>query len=144
MSMPRIDLRLLHSVLPQDEYAIVRRITVPKTWKLRASRPNKTSSDEARHADYVWRMVASYVSTKTQHHCMPVAATFYLPRGTDKAKVQQLDALVSKITATVPYNLWYGVSVWAGLYGEPGFDAVLHKKLTDDRLKRHATLRGEK
>jgi hypothetical protein len=74
---------------------------------------------------------------------MPVAATFYLPRETTKQTVQWLDSLVTKITNTVPAHLWYGVSAWAGLYGDSNFDAVLHKKLVDDRIRRHATLRGQ-
>jgi hypothetical protein len=88
-------------------------------------------------------MVASYVSPRTQHHCFPVAASFYLPKGTTKHKVQQLDALVSKITNTVPPHLWYGVTAWVGLCSDPNFDAAMHKKNADTRIKRHDTLRGQ-
>lgn len=143
MSMPRIDLRTLHSTLPREDYAIIRRITDPKTWRLRASRPAKTDSDEARYADYVWRMVAFTVSPRTIHHCMPVCATFYLPEGTEKATVQRLDRIVDAITNTVPPHLWYGVTAWTGLAGDPNFDATLHKKVADRRIKNHAVLRGE-
>jgi hypothetical protein len=75
---------------------------------------------------------------------MPTTAFFYLPKDTDKAQLQRLDGLVDKITNTVPAHLWHGVSIWSGLSSEPNFDATMFKRNTDDRIRRHATLRGQK
>jgi len=112
--MPRIDLYLLHTTLSQEDYAIVRRIV--NKWRLKASRPIIKSSDESAYAAYVWRMVAFYVSPRTVHHCLPVSAFFYLPRGTEKDLIKRLDRLVSKIIDTVPKDEWHGVKIWAGIH----------------------------
>lgn len=117
MLMPRIDLPALWLKLPPADMALVRRIVRP-TWRLRLSRPMLRDSAESRYAAYIWRMVASYVSPNSQHHCMPTTCYFWFPKGTDKAVIQHLDRLVDEITDTVPAEEWWGVRAWAGLTSE--------------------------
>jgi hypothetical protein len=119
--MPRIDLRLLHQVLEPDDYRIVRRICDPKTWCVKRTRPKIFDNDaESRYVSYVWRMVAFTVSPIHDHHCLPVTAYFYLPKDADKELVQRLDALVDKVTSTVPKDQWYGILRWRSLYSTDG------------------------
>jgi hypothetical protein len=126
--MPKVNLRLLHLVLPREAYALVKRIVDTETWRIRRSRP-VIIKDEAGEltmhcacATYMWRMLVFMVSPLQKHQCMPVAAYYYLPRlasDTDiKKLVKQLDGIVDVIMDTIPANQWYGVHRWRGLTGE--------------------------
>lgn len=115
MNMPRIDLQALWRKLSPADMAIVRLITREKTWRLRATRPILREYAKSRHAAYVWRMAAFWVSPNSKHHCMPTTCFFWLPKGTCKADIQYLNRLVDVITDTIPQEEWWGVRAWSGL-----------------------------
>lgn len=119
--MPEID---LDKVTYNDatERQIAERIVIRNgkgndaTTRLRASQP-PLDDDTGREASYVWRMVAFFISPNQKHGCMPVTAEFKLPRKywagaigdsdtiracaeARKARVEELDGLVDRITDT--------------------------------------------
>lgn len=146
--MPRIDLDKLSETLTFDEYALVKGIVSTRGKNkgcLRASKPKVAkkikvptksprwegdySLEYACKADattgkiaYIWRMVAFFVSPKSQHHCMPCTADFSLP-GTVKeshALAKELDQIVDKVVDTIKKSEWHGVRRWGQAYGQIG------------------------
>lgn len=106
--------------LTSEDREIAQHIMNEKTGRLRATKPTAGGSE----AQYVWRMVAFYVSPKSQHHCMPVMADLML--GHDKGLKysetkelrKKLDAIVDQIVNAVPKEQWHGVHTWGrALYG---------------------------
>lgn len=115
---PKIDLYLLYHTLPPEDYALVRRVTDQKTWRLKGSRPKIHPTDpQSNLVAYVWRMAAFYLSSNPDHHRMPMGAFLYLPADADKELIQRLDRIVDKTCDTVPKNEWHGVRAWRGLFG---------------------------
>lgn len=82
--------------------------------RLRVSRPLAKSGE----TQYVWRMVAFNVSSRQQHHCMPVMAFSYLPGKTREETLEiidRLDEIVDKIVDTVPPDEMHGALRWMRL-----------------------------
>ena len=117
-TMPKIDLYLLYQTLSPDDYALVRRVTDPKSWRLKSARPKIHPIDpQSNLVAYVWRMAAFYLSSNPDHHRMPRGAFLYLPSHADKDLLKRLDRVVDKICDTVPKLEWHGIKAWRGLYG---------------------------
>ena len=130
--MPKVDLEKLSEILEPEEFAIARRIVAKQgknKGRLRASKPyvdNKADPLSGKAA-YVWRMVAFICSPIGQHNCMPVTADWDLPiryrayedkaqyRADKKQLLDELDALVDKITATMPMS--EGALQWSRALG---------------------------
>ena len=102
-----------------------RRITKGPVCRLMATRPkNLAGADQ-----YVWRMVALYLSKRPAHQCMPVCADFPLfddPASGYKemdfreraAYRKSLDEIADTIVNAVPKSEWHGVNRWAkAFYG---------------------------
>lgn len=73
--MPEINVDQLKQVLSEKEFEIAQAAFVKRgnTYRLKASKPQQ----DGPYA-YVWRMICYIASPKTQHHCMPVGADFYI------------------------------------------------------------------
>lgn len=96
----------------------------PATGCLRASKPSPSVGPkfglDAGEVQYVWRMVAFFISSNPQHHCMPVCADFYLPYADYQQRRQrskELDLLVDAIVDTVAPANWHGVARWSRALG---------------------------
>ena len=99
--------------LTTEQRQIARGI-VNRSGNLYKSRPTNKSGD----TQYVWRMVAFFVSPVRAHQCMPVMAEFYIgERDWDKrrARTKELDQIVDAVVNAVPVEEWNGVRRWAGL-----------------------------
>lgn len=95
------------------------RATKPKTPKMR-----QTTAGHFVHYDeegsikgeaaYVWRMTAFQISPKSEHHCMPMCASFDMSGeySTRHNRMGQLDVLIDKIVHSVPKFKWHGVLRW--------------------------------
>lgn len=137
--MPKIDLDVLAQVLGADDLEVARRIVSTQgknAGRLRASKPkNEMKRQEGgrfgwqmvpvdmtqARAAYVWRMVAFYVSPKSQHQCMPCTADFALgPYSETRDLIADLDKLVDQIVNTIPREQWAGVRRWAQVFGKTG------------------------
>ena len=117
--MPKVDLDMLKG----EAYCFARVIT-KKDCSIRASRPpiDKDKPETGEWA-YVWRMLVFYVSSRSQHQCMPVMAECYLPQDDyddrrDRAK--ELDVIVDAILDAVPAHERYGLKRWGEAFGMIG------------------------
>jgi hypothetical protein len=140
--MPRIDVAALN--LRGREAKIVARI-VKSDGTLRASKPDVPPLVKVRNPDpdaffpytyvheneagriageaaYVWRMVAFFVSPKSQHQCMPCTAEFGMggEPAEQRERCKELDALVDCIVNAVPKEQWHGVRRWGQAFGYTG------------------------
>ena len=86
---------------------------------LLANRPRKTG-----HGDYVWRMLAFFLSPLPIHHHLPMNAPFYAGTAEDGTLLNHdvwtqlqkaLDVIVDEIMAVIPKKDWHGVQRWQGL-----------------------------
>ncbi len=107
--MPKVNIEQLSGV--DREYA--ERITRPDG-RLRATKP-----DTDPETNYVWRMVAFYVSPNPRHHHMPIVADLELPGSFDERNRlrRYLMDIVDRIVDAVDKTQWYGVHRWARALG---------------------------
>lgn len=125
--MPDVNMDYIKSNLSNDELEIALAVIKKNKngYTIRASMPSRNSGGDAY---YVWRMVAFYVSPKSQHHCIPACADFKIPDehiqnygSSDEYSFkkrknyieQRLEPIVDTIVNSVPKNQWYGVHRWA-------------------------------
>ena len=97
-----------------DEQRKIAEQIVTRSGNLYKSRPTNKPGD----VQYVWRMVAFFVSPVNAHQCMPVMAEFYInERDWDKRRerTKALDEIVDAVVNAVPVEQWNGVRRWAGL-----------------------------
>ena len=103
---------------------VARRITKGSVNRLYASRPKTRSGSD----QYVWRMVAFYLSRNPAHQCMPVCADFPLfddPNSDYKSMDfrgradyrKSLDEIADTIVNAVPRDQWFGVARWGRAFG---------------------------
>lgn len=128
--MPTINIEQF-AYLPLADQKIIKSI-VGRGNNLRANKPNDPEGQ------YVWRLVAFFVSDKPQHHCMPMTHDFGLfdiaPKVTSynefrkrdvtgpdhawiKNRKSELDKLVDLVVDSIPVNQRHGVNRWARAYG---------------------------
>lgn len=123
-----IEVASLVANLSDEDKAIAKHI-VGRGGLLRSSKPKDAEGS------YVWRMVAFYLSSNPQHHCMPVLADAQLweiaPKKVTswsngklvadqdwiKNRCKELDVIVDKIVNQVPVNQQAGTKRWARAFG---------------------------
>jgi hypothetical protein len=139
--MPKINLANID--LTADELALVAGIVNSKTGELRAGKPTlpkmvkvndpayfmgysycyQTEADRNQgRTAYIWRMVAFFVSPKSQHQCMPCTADFDLDGSPSETReeAKRLDAIVDKVVDSLPKSQWHGVRRWGQAFGMTG------------------------
>ena len=138
--MPKIDLNRLAQTLAPNELDLVRGIVSTRGETkgcLRASKPEVELHEAGRDryglkvyepdeqqgkVAYIWRMVAFYASSKSEHHCMPCTADFDLPGGFSESRelARYLDTIVDRVLSTIPKEQWHGIRRWGQVYGVVG------------------------
>ena len=68
------------------------------------------------HAAYVWRMIAFHISPISQHHCLPMAAPFYIQEEDIHKLVEFLDTIVDEILEQFPPSSWQGIMAWGRVF----------------------------
>ena len=86
------------------------------------SRPKNAPGE----TQYVWRMVAFFISPEARHQCIPASAEFYLPdqfwygeKAWDQRRelVAKLTRIVDAIVDVVPVEQRHGVMAWGRAFG---------------------------
>ena len=117
--MPKLDLVRMNEETRTWAETIVRQDDT-----LRASKPKVVKGNIASgNAAYIWRMVAFYVSPRSQHQCMPVMAfcDIQIADYDERRRVElELDEIVQAIVDCVPCQQQHGVNRWGQAFGMTG------------------------
>jgi len=124
MAMPKVNIEKVN--VDGDDRKIFNLI-VKKNGEIRATKPVLKHTDPLTgKAAYVWRMVCFIVSSKPQHHCMPVCAVYDLPAYDENGKwksriademANELKPLEDAIMGAVDKGQWHGAHRWGKALG---------------------------